>query len=727
MSSMPVAAESASRLARVQDAVKRYWGFDSLRPLQAQAIECVLSGRDAVVVLPTGGGKSLCYQAPAVFLPGLAVVVSPLISLMKDQVDALHECGVAAACVNSTVPVSERRVIAEQIRRGALDLLYVAPERLLTDRMLDFLAGINVCLFAVDEAHCISSWGHDFRPEYRGLSVLKQRFPNVVVHAYTATATQRVRDDIAEQLRLVRPEVIVGSFDRPNLLYRVERQQGMIAQVERALKRHAGESGIVYCISRRETDDMSAALNALGFRTLPYHAGMDDAERRRNQEAFLQEEIEVIVATVAFGMGIDKSNVRFVVHAGMPKSLEAYQQESGRSGRDGLEAECLLIYTPGDFNKWQRMLSQSTDGTAGAFAALDAMYNYATGTLCRHRALVAHFGQSLETENCGACDVCLGELDEVDDPLVLAQKILSCVVRLDQRFGGDYTADVLTGSKQERILDYGHNRLSTYGLLSEHPKRDVRDWIEQLVGQGFLKKEGEYQTLFVSERGWEVLRGEGTPQLLRPVTEKRSSFADADSWDGVDRGLFESLRLLRMEVATRQVVPPYIVFSDAALRDMARRRPSSAENMLAVRGVGQKKLATYGEMFLERIVSYCRGHGLPLDIEPPRSFAPRPTNRLTPGAIAAFEHFRAGKSINEVAARLGRAPSTISAYLEQFILHERVSDVSPWVSARVVELVRQAVAVVGGERLKPIHDQLRGSVPYDEIRIANAALKNSPA
>ena len=602
--------------------LQRIWGFDSFRPLQEAAMRSVMEDRDSVVVMPTGGGKSLCYQLPAVCRNGLAVVVSPLISLMKDQVDALNSCGVPAAFVNSTQSYDERGIVADRVREGELRLLYMAPERLLTDRTLAFLRECNVSFVAIDEAHCISEWGHDFRPEYRELDRLKADLPGVSLHAYTATATPRVRNDIARNLKLDDPKVLVGSFDRPNLTYKVEQRGDLFRQVQQVLQRHEGESGIIYCIRRQDVDDMAGHLVREGVRALPYHAGMDAGTRKKNQDAFIRDETDIIVATVAFGMGIDKPNVRFVAHTGMPKSLENYQQESGRAGRDGLEAECCLIYSGSDFHTWKRMLSD-LDGDAhrAAVQSVSRMYDYCTGVTCRHQSLVQHFGENYPQANCGACDVCLGEFDVVEEALTVAQKILSCVVRLEERFGADHTALVLAGSRDRKILDRNHDQLSTWGLLADEDRKSIRDWIGQLVGQRLIEKTGEFNTLSVTPAGWEVMRGNRTPRLLKPRVQpkksrRKASKAAAESWEGVDEGLFEVLRDLRTETAQAQGVPAYIVFGDGALRDMARRRPTTPESFLDVRGVGEAKRKTYGEAFLNCISEYCAAHQLTTNVDP---------------------------------------------------------------------------------------------------------------
>ncbi len=604
MSHAPTAADQ-----QLLDALSRYWGYDEFRPLQLQAMQCAMDHRDSVVVLPTGGGKSLCYQVPAVCLDGLTVVISPLISLMKDQVDALTDCGIRAACVHSMIGDNEKRRIADDIRSGTLKLLYVAPERVIQPRTIEFLRSVPVAQIAVDEAHCISSWGHDFRPEYRQLRLLRKALPGVGMHAYTATATERVRTDVAEQLGLENAQMLVGSFDRPNLVYRVKRKNRAIEQIRAVIDRNPGSAGIVYCISRKQVEETAASLVATGARVRPYHAGLDDEVRHKHQNEFAQEEIDVIVATVAFGMGIDKSNVRFVIHSGMPKSLEQYQQESGRAGRDGLEAECLLLYSGGDAGLWRRLIEQgeqtqpgAEEGRLGALEALHAMSDFCHSATCRHSSLVAYFGQHLDRDNCGACDACLNELETVDDSLTIGQKILSCVLRLEERYGADYTAKVLVGSNEQRIIERGHESLSTHGILEKYSLRTVRDWTEQLVGQGFLEKTGEYNTLSVSQFGRQLLRGEHTPRLLKPSEGERSRRShtqeEGDQWEGVHRGLFEELRKLRRDLAHERSVPAYIVFGDQSLRDMARSQPTSLAEFRHVSGVGEKKLTEYGDEFV---------------------------------------------------------------------------------------------------------------------------------
>ena len=610
---------SAPQIPTLTQVLKEYWGYDSFRPLQEEAMRAVLEHRDSIVVLPTGGGKSICFQAPAVAMPGLAVVVSPLISLMKDQVDALTECGIPAACVNSSMSQSERLKVTDSIRSGKLKLLYVAPERLCSDRMLSFLQSLNVSFFAIDEAHCISAWGHDFRPEYRMLQQLRERFPGIGVHAYTATATEQVRQDISDQLGLRNPEWLIGSFDRPNLVYRVQRRNDLRKQVRAVVDAHAQEAGVVYCISRREVDELADYLSQAGYKARPYHAGLSDADRVRHQDEFLNDETQIIVATVAFGMGIDKSNVRYVIHTGAPKSLEHYQQETGRAGRDGLEAECWLLWSSANFITWRKMQDElPADAKSLALESLKGMERFCTGVSCRHKELVEHFGQTYPPESCNACDVCLDQLDLVGDPLVIGQKILSCVVRVKESYGADYVAQVLVGSKEARILDNGHDQLSTYGLLKEEPKEAVRDWIEQLGSQSFLERVGEYNTLRVTPEGWKLLKGQTTVRLLKPSkrksTRERSTKVETTTWEGVDRELFDVLRGVRRELAEEHRVPPFIIFADTTLRDLARRRPTSLSNFRKVHGVGEKKTADFGARFTEVIQTYCQTSKLDVDL-----------------------------------------------------------------------------------------------------------------
>jgi len=508
--------------------------------------------------MPTGGGKSLCYQLPPLLTGELTVVVSPLISLMKDQVDTLRGLGVDAHHVNSTTSADEKRELVRLARAKQLRLLFVSPERLAADRFQEFLGSLDVRTFAIDEAHCISHWGHDFRPEYRQIGELRERFSDATLHAYTATATEGVRRDIATQLRLNDPALLVGDFDRPNLSYRVLPRVEMLKQTIETIERHPGAAGIIYCIRKKDVDEITASLRKRGIDARPYHAGLSREERTETQEAFASEQCNLVVATVAFGMGIDRSNIRFVLHTGLPKSIEHYQQETGRAGRDGLEGDCVLLYSAADVLLWRSIVQRSAE-EAGADADyvrnslrhVDDIDRYARGAVCRHRALVNHFGQEYTAPTCGACDLCLGDVEVVADATVIAQKILSCVIRVGQRFGAGHVIANLRGEKTERVLSLGHDRLSTYGLLAGHAQTELRDWIYQLIGHGVLAQDGDkYPILRLTETSRAVLRGEENVRLVQIARKERrkKSKVESQSWEGVDADLFESLRKFRREL-----------------------------------------------------------------------------------------------------------------------------------------------------------------------------------
>ena len=602
--------------ASLLHALERSWGYTSFRPLQREAMDAILGGRDSLLVLPTGGGKSLCFQAPALLRPGVALVVSPLIALMKDQVDTLVTNGVPAACYHSGLSPDARRDVTAGLRRGIYRLLYVAPERLVgegSDGFLSRLGDQPPSFVAIDEAHCISQWGHDFRPEYRQLRKLRERWPDVGLHAFTATATTRVRQDIVGQLGLRQPEVLVGSFDRPNLVYRVLARANLKRQLQDVLARHRGEAGIIYCQSRREVDSLAAWLVEIGLRAVPYHAGLDDETRHRHQDAFLNEEADLVVATVAFGMGIDRSDVRVVVHAGAPQSLEHYQQEAGRAGRDGLDAECVLIYSAGDFVKWRAMLAANGELTDAKQALLRDIERYAASVGCRHKRLVGYFGETFAKDDCGACDYCLGELEAVPDARTLARKILSAVARVEQRFGAAHITNVLRGRETELVAARGHARLSVFGLLRDASVDEVRGYVDQLVAAGLVRPtEDEYPVLKLTAPGVALLKSaDAMPDLTlarqvkpRKDQAERRSRREVESLEGVDHALFDRLRALRLTVARARGVPPYVLFHDTTLRELARLRPTSIDALRHVYGIGDRKAEDLGQAVIDTIQAH---------------------------------------------------------------------------------------------------------------------------
>ncbi len=708
----PTSDATAGRREQLLATLRDVWGYDSFRPLQERAMEAVMERRDSVVILPTGGGKSVCFQAPALLRPGTAVVVSPLISLMRDQVAQLRQNGVIAGCLHSGQPTEERSATIADMRSGDLRLLYLSPERLALEDFGGILRGVDVSFLVVDEAHCISMWGHDFRPEYRQISRLRENFPGVDIHAYTATATQEVARDIAVQLGLRSPEMLRGSCDRPNLHYAALPRSGGQAQVEQVVRRHPGESGIVYCITRREVDRTAAALERAGHRAVPYHAGMEAGERLANQEAFVRDRASIAVATVAFGMGINKPDVRFVVHMGMPKSIENYQQESGRAGRDGLAAECVLLFSYADVVTWRKIGSEAPDELRRASnAKLDEMLHFAQSTACRRRLLLAHFGESFAPSNCGRCDNCTGGGPPVADSTIIAQKILSCVKRAGEAHPAGHIARVLTGSRDARIQESGHDRLSTFGLLSTHDRVLVGDWIAQLVSGGQLE-EVDGHALVVTPAGWEVLRGSTQVALVDRMRARATAKATADAGLGEGESAdFARLREFRKSIAASQKVAPFMVFSDVTLREIVRSRPRNLAEFARIRGVGQAKLDAYGESFLDAL---WEGKPPGEPAAPSRGVVKR-TGRGE-RREEAYRLFAQGLAPAEVAQRIARAVSTTEGYLAEYLDEKRVTDPSPWVDPEIAREIERIADANPDGRLAPINEAMQGRATYMQIR-----------
>jgi len=713
--------------------LKDVWGFDTLRESQREAIASILAGRDTLVVMPTGGGKSLCFQAPALYRGGLTIVVSPLIALMKDQVDALEQVGAAAARIDSSLGLDEKRKIAQRISKGEIRLLFVSPERLIDPGFAQLVQGNDVHTIAIDEAHCVSQWGHDFRPEYRKLSQIRSLFPKAAVHAFTATATQKVRDDIVGQLQLRSPRILVNSFDRPNLTYRVLPQVDVVEQVREVLDRYRGQGGIIYCLRRSDVESLCQILGAHGYSVAPYHAGLSSDERKRAQEAFINETVDVVVATVAFGMGIDRSNVRFVVHTSMPKTVEHYQQETGRAGRDGLPSECILLFSLGDMVSLRRMTEASLreagaseELIAAQRTQLEEMSRYCRTPMCRHRGLAEYFGETYPGDSCDACDVCLGDTDNVPDAKIVSQKILSCVHRVGERYGVNYLVDVLTGSQSADIQRRGHATLSTYGILKDVSKSQLKDWIYQLVGQGAVDLEGdEYPILKLNAHSREVLFGKREPRLLRSAVKKEKVRARASALPDdfeYDQGLFDQLRKVRRDVAAQHSVPPYIVFSDRVLAELSARRPSNRENLLRCSGIGETKAEAYGSTFLQAIQQYCHESNMPQDVEfAAAASAPREAKPMggKPSASkgVTVPLLLQRESLEAVAAKAQLTVGTVVTHLLGLIEAGEIESIDPWVDPALQLRILASAERLGRERLKPIFEDLEQSVPYDVLRI----------
>lgn len=592
------------------DTLRKVFGFHEFRPNQERVVRAILDKRDVLAIMPTGGGKSLCYQLPAVMMEGTCMVISPLIALMKDQVDGARANGIRAAFLNSSQNPDERDEVLQRLLSGKLDLLYLAPERFILSHFREILGQVQLSMAVIDEAHCISEWGHDFRPDYLSLSDLVTLFAGIPVAAFTATATTRVQQDILEKLALRNPLIVRASFDRPNLLYDVRFKDNVEAQLLSLLKSNPGKAGIIYRTSRKSVSDTATMLQKKGIRALPYHAGLSDAERKGNQEAFIRDEAEVIVATIAFGMGIDKSNIRFVIHADLPKSIENYYQETGRAGRDGEPAQCTLLFAQGDIPKVRFFIDSIIDETERerALGALSKVITFASTSVCRRRTLLDYFGESYPHDNCNSCDICLGSREVVDATLE-AQMLLSAIVRTEERFGAGHIVDIVTGSQNKKIIDFGHDRLKTWGVGKAHDKKYWRQLIDELLAQQVIQKaEGLYPTLFLLPKASRILKREEQLNIVRILEKKKEQPPAKESAAPYETRLFELFRSLRKQIADEQGIPPYVVFSDRTLRDMAAHLPRSAEAMLSISGIGEVKLQRYGGQFLRLIDRYCSDH-----------------------------------------------------------------------------------------------------------------------
>ena len=720
-------------MSTAQSVLKDVFGYDTFLPLQCEVIENVLAGRDTLAIMPTGGGKSLCYQIPALLLDGLTVVVSPLISLMKDQVEQLRAAGVPAVVLNSSISAAEYRQNMTLVRNGEAKLLYVAPETLLTERIFMLLSQVKLALLTIDEAHCISEWGHDFRPEYRQMMSVRQRYTDAICLALTATATERVRTDIKSSLEFAQSNEFVASFDRENLFFEVMPKTDGISQTVKFLEGFKEQSGIIYCFSRRQVDQLAEYLKVKGFSVRPYHAGLEDAERKANQEAFIRDDTQIIVATIAFGMGINKPNVRFVIHFDLPKSIEGYYQEIGRAGRDGLPAHCLLLYSYSDVSK-QRYFIDQKEGNERRVAAehLDAMVRYAEDEInCRRKPLLAYFGETYSAGNCKNCDNCSNAPAALIDITIPAQKFLSCVKRTGESFGAGHVADVLRGSKNKKVLRLGHDKLSTYGIGEEFSKKQWMHISRQLLQMGYLEQVGEYRTLSLTEEAMQAFR-DRTP-IMGKILEEADAVQAARRQAELeyDRELFALLRKKRKEIADTANIPPYVVFTDRTLVEMSHYYPQSAESLLKMSGVGQARLERFGSAFLLLIKAYCEEQGCQ---EKEKIVERRSRGIKKDGGkrryVVVGELFNEGESIEALAARFQVRHSRIISNLMRFVRDGNTlrdgAGFSEMVSAPA-DKQKAAIAVfeeLGTEFLKPVFEKMGGTVSYDDLKIIRMVLSS---
>jgi ATP-dependent DNA helicase RecQ len=714
--------------ADVHAALKSTFGFDSFRPLQEAIIRDVLGGHDVFGLLPTGGGKSLCYQLPAVLRGGLTLVVSPLIALMKDQVDGLRTAGVAATFLNSSLDAHEARARLRGLHQGEYRLLYIAPERLLLPGFLETIKQWQIKLVAIDEAHCISEWGHDFRPEYRQIAELREQLPGAAFLALTATATDRVRSDILASLKLREPRCYVGSFNRANLCYRVIPKNQPFVQALEFIRERPHESGIVYCQSRKTADSLAARLTEEGVQAKPYHAGLESEERSRHQELFLRDDIRVICATIAFGMGINKPNVRFVMHYDLPKNIEGYYQETGRAGRDGLPAECLLLFSASDVIKQQQFISEKTAQEQQiARTQLARMVHFAEAAQCRRGSLLQYFSETYPDANCQGCDNCLSPRRAFDGTIP-AQKFLSCVYRVRERSGFSvgvgHITEVLTAAHTEKVRRWGHDQISTYGIGKDHSRTEWAAIGRELVRLQYLRQNPDkFNVLELTEKGREALAKRSPIMLTTELGKPTGKIAPRAGQVACDEVLFEKLRELRKQLADERNVPAYVIFSDVALRQMARDYPSTREAFSRISGVGEKKLAEFGLSFLEEIAGHLASHSRQtFEAAAPAPAQPR---EISDTVRETLRRFRSGQEIDGIAADRKLARSTIFGHLLAAAQSGEPIELRRFISVEQEQAIAAAFSKIGAGNLTGIFEMLGGKFEYDILRLYRAKLSSN--
>lgn len=702
------------------------FGYNQFRPLQEEVIAKVMGKKDTLVIMPTGGGKSLCYQIPALLFKGLTVVISPLISLMKDQVEQLHEYDIPALFLNSSLTPEEYNRNVSTLKRGEANLLYLAPETLLMPRTRELLSGLNIDCFTIDEAHCISEWGHDFRPEYRQLANVRKEFPEAVCLALTATATPRVREDIRSILEMKNSETFVASFDRKNLFLKIADKNDPVEQVLDFLYTRKKQSGIIYCFSRRQVDELYLDLRDEGHMVRPYHAGLSDQQRNRNQEAFIRDDVDIIVATIAFGMGINKPDVRFVIHHDMPQNIESYYQQIGRAGRDGLRSDCLLLFSHSDTQKINYFINQKDEKEKKiAKEHLAALLGYLETTGCRRVPLMDYFGETYKKDNCGMCDNCLALDSDKEDMTEQAQKFLSCVVRSEERFGSHHITDILRGSRAKKILENHHDQLSTYGVGKEWGRDQWIQLSRLLIRKGYLKKHPKYGSLSLDPGARQVLRGE---ERVEGVLDRTQTSIDGKAVartsnaveNRYDEKLFELLRKKRKEMADNQGIPPYVIFPDTTLMEMSYYFPRSSENLLQIYGVGSAKQNKYGNDFLSIIQKYSSEYGKEEKIKDIEKKKIRHSSKKKHHRVG--EEYNSGKSLEHLAEQNGVKMATILSNLKKYL--DEGFEIPPAgileasnLSQRKRDEVLKVMAKKGADILKPVYEELDKTVDYNELRV----------
>ena len=715
--------------------LKTYFGYDEFRPRQEEAIKNVLEKKDTFVLMPTGGGKSLCYQLPALKFEGLTLVVSPLIALMKDQVDALKANGIAAEYINSSIPYQEIVQIQKNISDGKVKVLYLAPERLALGQFQEFLQTLKIDLIAIDEAHCISQWGHDFRPDYRNLKFFRRQFPEIPIIALTATATPKVREDIIEQLSLNNPKICISSFNRENLSFIITRKRKAFDKLVQILEKHKNEAVIIYCFSRKDTERIAADLKIEGFNALPYHAGLNSETRKRNQELFIKDETQIIVATIAFGMGIDKPDIRLIVHYTFPKTLEGYYQEVGRAGRDGLPSECVLFYSYGDRMKHEFFINQIEDINEqnNVLKKLDQVIEYCEQTKCRRKFVLNYFGEEYvfpgdsDGENktgCGACDICLQPRVKFD-ATEITQKILSGVIKTGNRFGKKYIADVLKGKLTEQIIHNQHNAISVFGIVDDFTDEEIKNIIRSLVTLNFLQiAEGKYPTLSITDKGVKFLKEKELLELSKAQEDATDLYENVPRQEiEYDQNLFEKLRNLRKQIADENDLPPFAIFGDTSLQEMAYYFPNDKDNFSKIEGVGTRKLENFSEAFLEIINNYAKENNTSSLEVPDRSKGRiNKIKRLTKTGMSRYaktkEMVLEKMPLAEIAKEEGFTEGTIMKHIEKILEAEENLDID-YLKPPQEEFaeIKTAFEECGNKKLKPIFEFLGEKYSYDQIRL----------